>query len=376
MGARRDYVRYYAASMASIGDWRISKGQTSSKLRVNFQDKEYHAELDIFDRVEDRGGVKLHSGLDMIATIDQHNMNEVSTLSRGLVDTVLDVISFVTVAYCERLIMSSLITFGDDGNAVGELYSSPPATDYFTVAIPRTIEKDVLKAVFEAKDRSAAKVRDRISRSLAWFRKSIVDKNTVIQFISLWIALETISPLLRDELQQRIRNPGKWDGARHIFMNEIPTVTFDDIHSIRQTLFHSLGQITPEFSDKLASFVEPMRRASIFGIGSILKLDRPSVEKAAGLTTLNMFSISSYGLRGKFHNLPNDIGELMKHYPAMRVDKFTYQYVPDDQGRRSVDISFNMKASLPAGTVFTAESGLLAGAKNARIKPVRFSVNE
>lgn len=375
MRSRVDYVRYYATSMASIADWRDPNGQTSLKLVVSFEDTRFHARLIITDRVEDRE-VRLHSGLDIIAIIDHHNMSEVGTLSRGLVDMVLDVITFVTMAYCERLTTNSLITFAKDGTAVGTLYSSPPASDYSAAAIPRTIDKAAVKAVFAARDRSSPKAADRISRSLAWFRKSIVDKNTVIQFISLWIALETIAPLLRDELQQLARKTKKWAGVRRVFSDNTLTASFDDIYSARQVLFHSFGQITPEFNDRLASFVEPMRRALVFGIGSILKLDSALMERVAGMTTLNMFSISSYGLAGRFDDLPSDIDELMERYPEMRAEKLDYRYYHGDQDRPSVDISFALRVSLPAGAVFTPETGLLSGTRDAGVEPVRFTINE
>ena len=375
MASRRDYVKYFVASMASIADWRIPNNGTLPKLRISFEDKHYHAQLIITDRVEERG-VKLHSGLDVIAILGPQNVAEAGTLSRGLVDAVLDVVTFTTMAYCERLTTNSLITFAENGTATGTLHSSPPTGDYFTTAIPRTIDKDAVKAVFAARDRSSVKVGDRLSRSLAWFRKSILDKNTVIQFMSLWIALETINPLLRDELQQRVRRCGKWDGVRRILLDKIPTVSFDDIYSARQTLFHSLGQITPAFNDRLASFVEPLRSSLAFGIGSILKLDTALVDKIAGLTTLNMFSVSSYGLAGRFDNLPNDIDELMKRYPEMRAEKLDYRYYTGDQGRPSVDISFALRVSLPTGTVFTPETGRLSGTRDAGIEPVRFTINE
>jgi len=169
------------------------------------------------------------------------------------------------MAYCELDRVDSILTFNTDQTPTGELRAIND-TD-LDLYLPRPINKDVFKNIFEAYNKLSDIERNTISRAIAWFRISMIKKNQIFEFISLWIALETICQILNDKVKKKKSNSSKYRGLIKIFNDKIKNVSFNDIRESRVHLFHSLGDISQNYRIKIESCLDPMRKSFIYGAG-------------------------------------------------------------------------------------------------------------
>ena len=362
--------RYHVAAMAAIHDRKKLQREPSGKWDFVF--KKPAARVILSDNVVEKQ-VKLHAGFSITVTLRDGNEPNNVQIATSLVDRVLDTISFSTVAQCEPPKLLTEIRINDDGTSEGQFFEGPDPDSSIIIGTPRVIDENVLKEIWTACDGNPNE--ERISMSLSWLRKAVREQYHVDKFISLFVAIEVIKPLLRDELKTKVKDPGEWDGVVKIFKENIKTVDFDDINQARNELLHGFKPLGPEFSSRISAYLEPLREAIIYGLGEILRLPRQTIDLICSYSPRQLFLKSQTGLKGHFRNLP-ELEVLLRHFPEVEISRKPMTFSIDSDGKLQIAFDTSHKFTLPEKTVFEAEGFVMKGSKDAGLDLAGFKWND
>lgn len=345
----RYIFRYHIRSMVALHDRR--EIQKNRLVKWNFNFPVLKARLSLADRVKRTNGVRLHAGIDIDTILEGEYENNATNLSDSIVDTFICLLSFTTVAHCEPARLESHVVLKNDGKSHGEFLVYPYSEADIIKGTPRKIDKNITNTIFEAYGKSHYK--DRIIRSISWFRKCLQEENNIDQFISLWIALEVVKHILRRKLKRKIGKANEWDGIRDIFKNQIPDIDFNDIKEGRKEILHGYKEITHDLLERIRKYLEPMRKAVIYSVCNVLEVENEIAENIVMNTPRRLFNDPVVTFKGEFENLPVNDQDLFKKYPEMRITKLKKQeYFVPETGELDTKFEFDYKARLPKDTKF------------------------
>jgi len=362
--------RYHVAAMAAIHNRKKLQQDPSGKWDFVF--KKPAARVILSDNVIEKE-VKLHAGFDIIVILEDVNEPDNIQIATSLVDRILDTISFSTVAQCEPPKLLTDITIKNDGISEGQFFEGPDPDSSIIIGTPRAIKENVFKEIWKACDGNPNE--ERILRALAWFRKAIREQYNIDQFISLFIAIEVIKPLLRDILKTRVKDPDEWEGVIEIFKRKINTVNFGDIDLARNELLHGFKPLSPEFRSRISDYLEPLRRAIIYGLGDILGLSGQITDLICSYSPRRLFLKSQTGLKGRFRNLP-ELDVLLKRFPEIEINRKPMRFSIDTDGKLHIMFDTSQKFTLPEKTVFEADTFVMRGSKGAGVDLAGFEFND
>lgn len=373
MPSGKNIMKYHVTATAAINNRR--ELQQAKQPTWKFQFPANNAEARLSDRVEVRG-VKLHAGFNITVIMEGAYSDDVVDIGTSLVDRIVDKISLITVSHCDIPRLLSHITINDDGTSKGIFYHHQDLdTDNIIIlGTPRKIDEKIFQELWGACD--GHKHEDRIERSLAWFRKALSEHYIIDQFISFFVAIEVINPILRDILKHKMRRPKKWDGIKDIFNNKIKSVDFEKVKLARNQILHGYKTLPPEFITEIRSYIAPTRKAVIYGIGRILGLPDAPMDAIASNDPRKLFIRSSIGLKGSFKNLPTETEELLKDYPEITPARKPNLYSIRDTGELDITFSTDFKAKLPEGTIFSVDTMTLTGEKDAGLTPGKAELHD
>lgn len=360
--------RYHVAAMAAIHNRK--KLQRDASRKWDFAFEKLAARVILSDNVVEKE-VKLHAGFSVIVIIRDLNEPNDLEIARSLVDRILDSISFSTMAQCEPPKLLTEIRINNDGTSEGQFFEGPDRDSSIIIGTPRVIEENVFKEIWKAYD--GHRNEERISLSLSWLRKAIREQYNIDRFISLFIAVEVIKPLLKDLLKTKIKD--EWAGVVKIFKEKIKTVDFKDIKQARNELVHGLGPLGPEFNSQISSYLEPLRKAIVYGLGEILGLSRQTIDLLCGYSPRQLFLKSQTGLKGKLRNLP-ELEALLKHFPEVEVNRRPMRFSIETDGELKIMFDTSQKFTLPENTVFDADTFVMKGSKRAGLDLAGFNWND
>ena len=347
--------RYHVAAMAAIHNRKQLQQDPSGKW--DFEFRKPAAQVVLSDNVVEKE-VKLHAGFNIIVILKDVNKPDNAQVAASLVDRILDTISFSTMAQCEPPSLLTEITIANDVPPEGQFFEGPDLDSSIIIGTPRTINENSFGEIWRACDGNPNE--ERILRTLAWFRKAIREQHNIDQFISLFIALEVISPLLRDLLKTEVKDPPKWEGVVNIFRKKIKTVDFDDINQARQELFHGFKPLGPEFSSRISGYLEPLRNAIVYGLGDILGLQGRVTDQICSYPPRRLLLRSQTGLKGHFRNLP-ELEVLLKRFPEAEFSRKSMRFSIEPDGKLKILFDASQKFTLPEKTVFEAEGFMMLG---------------
>ncbi len=360
--------KYQVAAMAAIHNRK--KLQRDASRKWDFVFEKLAARVILSDNVVEKE-VKLHAGFSVIVILKDVNESNDLQIARSLVDRILDTISFSTMAQCEPPKLLTEIRIKDDGTSEGQFFEGPDRDSSIIIGTPRVIEENAFKEIWKAYDGN--RNEERISLSFSWLRKAIREQYDMDRFISLFIAVEVIKPLLKDLL----KNKGKdgWAGVVKIFKEKIKTVDFNDIKRARNELLHGVGPLGPELNSRISSYLEPLIKAVIYGLGEVLGLSQKTVDLVCGYSPRRLFLKSQTGLKGKFRNLP-ELEVLLESFPEVEINRKPMRFSIKSDGELKMKFDISQKFTLPGKTVFDADTFVMKGSKGTGLDLVELTWND
>lgn len=297
----------------------------------------YELTISLSDRVKKTDNVNLHTGLNIVADIKTDSEEDARETSKDFVETLLSLVSFSTLTHCESATLVSIINI--DKEAPPFRYYVYHFEEQEILDALSQIDKPTFGTTFEAYDKSSYK--SRTTRALTWLRKGIGEENVIDEFISYWVGLEVIKGILRRNLRYKTKNPGEWDGVKDIFTNKLSFQNFDAIKGARRRLFHGgkeEDKLDNEFVRELKSYLEPVRKALVFGIGIIWGLENSIISTIANKTPRRIKQAPWTVIKGNFENLPRDFNELVKNYPTLDAEIINKQFSIDQESNLTMRV--------------------------------------
>jgi len=362
--------RYHVAAMAAIHNRKQLQQNPSGNWDFRF--RKPAAQVVLSDNVVEKE-VKLHAGFNIIVFLKDVNKPDNAQVAASLVDRILDTISFSTMAQCEPPGLLTEITIEDDVTPEGQFFEGPDLDSSIIIGTPRTIDKNLFEEIWTACDGNPNE--ERILRALAWFRKAIREQHNIDQFISLFVALEVIKPLLRALLKTKVKDPDEWEGVVNIFRKKITTVDFNDINQARNELLHGFKPLSPEFSSRIADYLEPLRNAIVYGLGDILALPGRVTDQICAYPPRRLLLRSQTGLKGHFRNLPK-LEVLLEHFPEAEFSRKSMRFSIEPDGKLKILFDASQKFTLPDKTVFEAEGFMMLGPEGTGLDSPGFKSND
>lgn len=226
-------VRRTASTPASIG---TRQEQHDGSIRgFSFVLPEPSLSIFLSNSLEDVDGIKVHVGLDIIMTMASTSEREAEEESKLITETLLNLVSYSTLASCSSARLISLLEF--TGEAEPRFRTNIyPFNKSNALVGQSSIDQSVLQELFLAFFGSAE--AEQIARALSWFRKGVSEENFVDEFIAYWSGLEVLKPLLRRQLKLRQRKVGPWDAIKQIYENELQFRDFEHLKETRNSLLH------------------------------------------------------------------------------------------------------------------------------------------
>lgn len=360
--------RYHVAAMAAIHDRKSLQRDPSRKWEFVFENPS--ARVILSDSVIERE-VNLHAGFNVIVTLEDVNEPESLQLASSLVDGVLDIISFSTAAQCEPPELLAEIMIRDDGTSEGKFLEGPDPDSTIIIGTPRAVHENLFREIWTACRGHANE--ERIVRSLSWLRKAMGEYHNTDKFISLFAAMEVVKPLLRDLHKARAKD--EWAGVVEIFKRRIETVDFDDVNQARNELLHGFKPLTPEFGSRITAYLEPLRRAVVYGLSHVLGLSGQTTDLICEYCPRRLFLKSQTGLKGRFRGLP-DLETLLTRFPEIEIDRRSAKFSIATDGKLSIAFRTSQRFTLPEGTVFEADTLVMRRPEGAVLNLTGLELND
>ena len=366
----RYIVQYHSRTPAALAS--IAKQQTFplSGWIFNYPNlPNYELKIALGDHVKKTDDINLHTGLNITADMKADSEEEARDISKSHVETLLNLISFSSLTYCDAATLVSIISITDKETHPSSYYVYPFSEQEIIGGL-RIIDRPTFGTIFEAYDKSS--YQPRTLRALTWLRKGIGEENPVDQFICYWTGWEVIRGILRRNLRCQIRNPREWDGIKVILTNKLSFQNFDAIKHARRRLFHGgkeEDKLDDDFVREIKTYLEPMRKALVFGIGSIWGLgDSTTISTIANKIPRRIKQMPWHILKGNFYNLPKDFNELIKNYPTLETEITNKQFSISQEGNLDVEFKVSHRFHATSGIKWVPTETQAWGKKDSGIQ--------
>jgi hypothetical protein len=279
-----------------------------------------------------RDELNIHTGLSIYCDIVTDLEEKAIELTKEHVEETLNLVSFATNAYCESATIVKIVSIQEQTSPV-KCYLHPVEEQEILGALV-IIEHPTFLNIFESYGKS--KEQPRVLRAISWLRKGMGEENTVDEFISYWTGLEIIKSIIRREMRSKVKEVPEWGGVESIFSSRLSFKLFEDVKEVRRRLFHGGRKedtLDNDFIDKMANYLEIIRKGLIYCIGDILKLEEEIVTNVVQNSHKgNIFEPYSV-IKVNIENLPDNFIEILQCLPKFEVSKVNKSFSFDDKGK-------------------------------------------
>ena len=356
---RKFYLHYFVNTLASISLRLNHQKNKTYCWRFLLSDK--NEKIYLIDSLKDYNGLKLHQGLEFLVCLREVNKPQAISKSRILVESIINLIFLETLASCKPAKLLTVLEI-KDSEAIPVEFFIYPFNGYLPIASPIQIDKDKFDLLWEAFKVSRRK--DRIMRSLSWFRKGVYSENIVDEFISYWIALEVLEPLQR--------KCERWDGIKSVFEQKEVNCPykFTEIKETREKLFHGFQELNDNFVNKLGEYLEPLIRALLYTLLCALNINKKSIDYGNFIIRKpRRIRLKPYiKQEGFLKNLPKNGEELMENFPKIEADIKNIIPGLSRDGTINLEIKANFRYNLPRNSIFTLTAQEFWGDEESGIK--------
>ena len=320
------------------------------------------------DGIKQTTEINLHTGLGIIVDLKANSMEEATETSKNFAETLLNLVSFSTLAYCDSARLISLIDIVDREPWPFRHYVYP-FDDQEIIGSLSIMGETLFGTIFEAYDKSPD--QQRILRALSWLRKGIGEENTVNEFISYWVGLEVTKPILKRNLARKIRNPKEWAGVEDIFTNRLHFQNFDTIkQNARNGLLHGFRELDDNFIKEIESYVDPIRKTLIYCIGSILGLEDSIMLKITKKDARRIKRGPWTVIEGDLRGLPRNFDELVRNYPRIDAELADKKFSMNQRGNLSMQFTVSHHFHGSSDTKWEVKARELGGDKDSGISHI------
>jgi hypothetical protein len=362
----RRCIQYHSRTLAALAGRKKQQSLPLPAWEFNFPN--LGARIALSDGIKRTTEINLHTGLGIIVDLKANSMEEATETSKNLAETLLNFVTFSTLAYCDSARLVSLIDIMDK-EPWPFRHCVYPFDDQEIIGSLSIADETLFETIFEAYDRSSD--QQRIVRALSWLRKGIGEENTVNEFISYWVGLEVTKPILRRNLAGKMRNPKEWDGVEDIFTNRLHFQNFDTIkQNARNGLLHGFRELDDNFIKEIESYVDPIRRTLIYCIGSILGLTDSITLKIANKDPRRIRRDPWTVIEGDLRGLPRNFDELVRDYPRIDAELADKKFSMDQRGNLSMQFTLSHHFHGSSDTKWELKARGLWGDKDSGISHV------
>ena len=196
---REFYIQYYSKTLLTIGDLEELQQTPLPLWQVDFGD----TTVVIQDCVRLEGADKLHAGLEFIVHACATNEEEAKEKSKGVVEFILNLISFSMLCSCDAAKIINVIEIKMDTNISPlQYYIYPFENDFISWSLVK-IDTAIFVEVWNNYDKNEH--RKRLMRAMSWFRTGL-NKKGLDEFISYWVGVEILSKILKGNVDMRVKN--------------------------------------------------------------------------------------------------------------------------------------------------------------------------
>ncbi len=310
----RFIIRYHSVTMASVAKRIEQQSLPLPSLKFEFPDRRTTQILgDAVKRVND---INLHTGLSLVVETYAQTREEAEASAKTLCEHLLNLISYSTLAFCGPARLISVIEFRTAERPVFTSYAYPfEENENLASIVP--INQQGFREIFDAFNVSAD--QQRVARALSWLRKGINEENFVDEFTDYWIGLEVMKSVLRRTLKMRTKNPGKWDGIKQIYEQELQFTDFEKIGEARNQLLHGFKELSSDFINVIQTYVQPTRKTIITSIARVLGLQDATRESLQNRRVRRVRRNPWFVMEGELEHLPEKLEELAANFPSLSV---------------------------------------------------------
>ncbi len=345
----RFFLQYHFQTLAVMANKKQLKSRQLPAWKFNLSD----GSMRLRDLIKNVDGINMYNGLDMIIEVNADSEEEAVTLSKNHCETVLNLITLCTVTFCHPGRLINTIRFGQK-NLPTLRYYVYPFDQKENYGSPVLIDESTFAKIHEAYyGQRDIESQRRLMRALTWLRKGINEEDTVDEFTSYWIGLEVLRCRLRRWLKKSgsKKDPGEWDGLKHVFEKELNYPDFENIKCARNGLLHGFRELSPDFVNEINGYVEPARRALIASAALVLGLE-PKILRSIVSKDVRRALRQWHVIEGDIEGLPDDFDGLVSIYPRVeleRSDQKSYEY-DDEEGKLKVKGGYNLRMDMPNAT--------------------------
>jgi hypothetical protein len=391
----RYIIQYHSKTLAALAGRKKQQVFPLSAWTFNYPNLlNCELKMVLHDLVGKVDNINFHKGLIISADIKANSEEEAVDISSNNVETLLSLISFCTLTFCEPARLVSIISILDANtkDCPFKHYVYPFDDEEKYIGSLSVINEHAFGTVFGAYDEcDENSYKPRVLRALSWLRKGIGEKNSVDEFVCCWIGLETIKHLLsndkrkhwnileaikhiylRRRTRSKKRNVGdEWVEVEKIFHRRLNRKDFKKIKQAgRNGLLHGFRPVDKQFVNEITGYVGPIRKTLIFCLGSILGLEDdillPITNKTPRRIRKNPWSI----LKGVIRNIPEDFEELVKNYPTVDAKIANKKFSITDDGKVTMTFEVPHHFRGPDGVQWKVASTEFWGDKDTGIENV------
>lgn len=328
-------IQHHSRTLAALA--RREEQQTLPLPAWGFNFSNHGLRIALSDSVKQATEINLHTGLSIIVDLKANSVEEAIGTSENFAETLLNLISFSTLAYCDSARLASIINIAD-GESYPFRHHVYPFDGQEIIGSLSIIEETLFRAIFEAYNENP--YQQRTLRALTWLRRGIGEENTVDEFISYWIGLEVIKHILSPA--QKRNASEEWEDVKDTFSNKLH---FENFNTIKETgrngLLHGFRELNNAFVKEIKSYLEPLRKTLIFCIGSVLCLEDKVITTIANKTPrrirLNPWAV----IEGNLKNISRDFNELARNYPMIDAEIANKKFSIDQRGNLNMRLTVN-----------------------------------
>lgn len=318
-------VRHVTSTPASIG---TRQEQQKSRIRgFSFDLPEPSLSIFLTNSLEEVDGLRLHVGLNIVITIASFSEAEAEAESKLIAETLLNLISYSTLASCSPARLVSVLEFTGEEHSMFRTNIYPFNKDTALVAqspINQLVLQELLLAFFSSAE------AEQVARALSWFRKGLNEENVVDEFIAYWSGLEVIKTPLRRRLRLHQRKVDNWEAIRQVYEDDLHLRDFEHLKETRNSLLHGYRPLTTEFVGEIESNIEPTRKTLIAAIAHSLNLKETTRVSLLGKEPRRIRKYPWMTIRGELTDLPLNIADLIDNFPTITGEPTTTHTIDDD----------------------------------------------
>lgn len=375
--AREFYIQYCTKTQLTISNLEELQQTTLPLWQVNFGD----TTVVIQDCVRLEGADKLHVGLEFIVHVHAPNEEEAKEKSKGVVELILNLISFSMLCSCDAAKIINIIEIKKNTNLSPlQYYIYPFENDFVSWSL---VKLDAAFFVEVWNNYYINEHQKRLMRAISWFRTGL-NKKGLDEFISYWVGVEILSKILKGSVDMRMKkelnkgiiskelikilslspnaiiakekddkwiisdetkkydvmekggqlsiyekdNQGckkrftdDWIGAKKVFEDKLQCDDFNKIRRIRNKILHGYGELSNEFVKESEKYIPTIRMGLIACISTILDISDEIFNKVVNKDIQRGGLERWHVIKGNVENLPSDFDEMIINYPKIEIIK-------------------------------------------------------